>query len=138
MALQTQAFGSFTPSMFATFVAKIEKDTGVKITTDKGHVVHGSFEFDYDYNRADQLLHTQCTKKPMFLPAHVVLNGMSEEIAELRTATLQAASDANENIIKATQDGAPVDVHGRQVTGTYQSAINNANPQNQQVPGDGH
>jgi hypothetical protein len=85
MALQEQVFASFTPGLWQAFVNKIKADTGVVISTNTGTVKHGSFEFTYDYNPDTQMLVVQCTKKPLFIPANVILNGLSQEIAELKT-----------------------------------------------------
>jgi len=94
MALQAQAFGAFTPVMFAAFAAKIKADTGVDIEGNAGIVEHGSFTFKYDYSPATQLFHVQCLKKPLFIPASTIINGIAEEVAALKAinATGQPAS----------------------------------------------
>jgi hypothetical protein len=110
-----QAFGAFTPSMFDAFKVKIKQDVGVDLTKNADTVTHGSFVFTYDYNPEQQLLHIQCLKKPLFLPGSVIINGLAEEVAAIKAATQQAAVEDNENIIKGTQNGPAVDVHGQKV-----------------------
>lgn len=83
MALQVQTFSGFTPGKWAAFVAKIKADTGVVITADSGTVTHGSFEFTYAYNEAASTLTVQCLKKPLFIKASVIIEGLAEEIADL-------------------------------------------------------
>jgi hypothetical protein len=94
MSLQAQTFGAFTPLMFAAFAAKIKTDTGVDIEGNSGTVEHGSFTFKYDYNQSAQLLHIQCLKKPLFIPASTIINGIAEEVAALKAiqATGQPAN----------------------------------------------
>ena len=115
MSLQTQAFGGFTPDEFAAFAAKIKADTGVELTENAGTVAHGSFEFTYDYHPDTGLLHIQCQKKPLFIPAATIINGIAEEVAAIRAATALAASQKTENVIKATQDGPAVASQGQTV-----------------------
>lgn len=83
MALQKQSFGAFTPVMFQAFVSKVKVDTGVTISADSGVVTHGGFQFSYSYNPAEQMLVLQCLKKPLFLSSTTVLNGLSEEVANI-------------------------------------------------------
>lgn len=84
MALQSQTFADFSHAKWEAFVAKIATDTSVNLTTNTGHVKHGSFEFDYAYNPDTHVLTITCTHKPLFIPAHVILNGISDEILELK------------------------------------------------------
>ena len=86
MALQMQAFGGFTQDMFAAFADKIKQDVGVDLDGNSGTVEHGSFVFQYDYNPITQLLHIQCLKKPLFIPAATIISGINEEVAALRAA----------------------------------------------------
>lgn len=86
MALQMQVFNDFTTDMFAAFAAKILADTGVTINGYTGTVSHGSFTFQYAYDFDDQSLHIQCLKKPLFIPASTIINGIAEEVAALKGA----------------------------------------------------
>lgn len=86
MSLQMQTFSSFTLKMWAALVEKIKADTGVETTEYEGTVVHGSFTFTYAYDPESQVLVLQCQKKPFFLPASTVVNGLAEEVHELMTA----------------------------------------------------
>lgn len=86
MALQMQAFGAFTSDMFAAFAAKIKADIGIDIEGNSGTVEHGSFTFQYSYDPESRVLHIQCLKKPLFIPASTIVNGISEEVAALRAA----------------------------------------------------
>jgi hypothetical protein len=87
MSLQAQAFGAFTPAMFAAFAAKIKADVGVDLAgATAGTVTHGSFTFQYDYNPELAVLHIQCLKKPLFIPATTIINGIAEEVAALKGA----------------------------------------------------
>ena len=86
MALQMQAFGGFTQDMFEAFAEKIKQDVGVDIQGNSCTVEHGSFTFQYSYDSAALLLHIQCLKKPFFIPASMIINGISEEVAALRAA----------------------------------------------------
>lgn len=90
MALQKQTFTSFTPTMFSAFSAKVHADTGVEITGDAGTVTHGSFSFEYSYDSVAGVLNIQCLTKPLFIPASTIINGLAEEVAALRAATLAA------------------------------------------------
>lgn len=90
MSLQLQTFNEFTPAMFAAFAAKIQKDTGVAVKGDNGTVVHGSFTFTYNYDANTQVLLIQCLKKPIFINASTIINGLTEEILELKQAVLNA------------------------------------------------
>ena len=83
MALQVQTFTSFTPGKWAAFLNKIKADTGVEITTFTGEVTHGSFTFAYTYDKNAQVLTVQCLHKPIFITAATIVNGLSEEIADL-------------------------------------------------------
>jgi hypothetical protein len=86
MSLQAQSFGAFTPAMFEGFKAKIKADVGVELDKNADTVTHGSFVFQYDYNPETELLHIQCLKKPLFILASVIISGIAEEVAEIRTA----------------------------------------------------
>jgi hypothetical protein len=88
MSLQLQTFKGFTPTMFASFAAKTEKDTSTKIIGNSGTVVHGSFTFTYNFNPTTETLEIQCLKKPLFIPASTIINGIAEEVAELITSTI--------------------------------------------------
>jgi hypothetical protein len=97
MALQLQTFNHFTPAMYTAFAAKIQKDTDVTPnpitetdTSPAGEIVHGSFTFTYKYDSATSILTVQCLKKPLFIPASTIINGMAEEIAELIATVNQA------------------------------------------------
>lgn len=92
MALQLQAFAGITDAIWQAFKAKILHDTGVQITANTGTVTHGSFVFTYDYNSMAELLQIQCLKKPLFIPASTITNGIAQEIAELRTAPVAPPS----------------------------------------------
>ena len=87
MSLQLQTFNAFTPAMFSAFAAKIKSDTGVEIEGNSGTVEHGSFTFQYSYDPTALVLNVQCLKKPLFIPAGTIVNGISEEVAALRGAT---------------------------------------------------
>jgi hypothetical protein len=84
MALQKQSFSAFTPALWEAFVEKVKGDTGVEITEGSGTVDHGAFVFGYEYNAAAQVLSVQCLKKPLFIPASTIINGLTEEIAQLK------------------------------------------------------
>ena len=88
MSLQVQVFNEFTPAMFAAFAKKTETDTGTKITENKGTVVHGSFTFIYDYDPTNNCLTVQCLKKPLFIPASTIINGLTEEVLDLKQQVL--------------------------------------------------
>ena len=83
MALQVQTFRNVQPGKWAAFKAKIKADTGTEIENASGTVTHGSFEFMYVYNEQAQVLTIQCLKKPLFISAHTILQGLAEEIADL-------------------------------------------------------
>jgi hypothetical protein len=87
MALQMQTFNTFTPTMFSAFAAKIKQDIGIDIEGNIGTVEHGSFTFQYTYDPVAAVLNIQCLKKPLFIPASTIVNGISEEVAALRGAT---------------------------------------------------
>lgn len=100
MALQMQKFTNFTPAMYAAFAAKIKADVGVTLSADAGTITHGSFEFTYNYVRATQTFTIQCLKKPLFIPAAQIINGLAEEIAAIissvaKTQTLVMQHPAN-------------------------------------------
>jgi hypothetical protein len=101
MALQMQTFTGFTPPMMAAFAQKIAKDTGVQLKGNEGTVTHGSFEFTYSYDPTAGVLQIQCLKKPLFIPASTIINGIAEEVADLIAAT-KAASSIGSVDIKAT------------------------------------
>lgn len=86
MALQMQAFGGFTQDMFKAFAAKIKQDIGVELDKNADTVEHGSFTFQYSYDPESRVLHIQCLKKPLFIPASTIVNGIAEEVAALRAA----------------------------------------------------
>lgn len=118
MALQKQVFSNFSSDLWTAFVAKIKNDTGVEIpliaaplTEEEtaagkpplnvsGEVVHGSFTFDYDYNPTAQILTVQCTHKPLFLKASMVLDGLKEEILDLKP--LPAPTTVDGKLVAAT------------------------------------
>jgi hypothetical protein len=77
--------------MYAAFAAKIKNDTGVVIDANEGDVVHGSFTFHYDYDPVEQVLQVQCMRKPLFIPAATIVNGMAEEVAEIIASTKVAS-----------------------------------------------
>lgn len=86
MALQMQTFSNFTPGMFTALIDKIKMDTGQDIddTPDKTVTVkHGSFVFTFNYNSTTEVLKIQCLKKPLFIPATTIINGLTEEVAEV-------------------------------------------------------
>jgi hypothetical protein len=85
MALQVQTFQNFPVGKWLAFKQKIKADTGEEITTVSGTVKHGSFEFMYVYNSVAFVLTIQCLKKPIFINAHTILQGIAEEIADLPT-----------------------------------------------------
>jgi hypothetical protein len=88
MSLQMQTFNAFTPSMFAAFAAKIKADIGIDLAgATSGTVEHGSFTFQYTYDPTKLVLNIQCLKKPLFIPASTIVNGIAEEVATLRGAT---------------------------------------------------
>jgi hypothetical protein len=94
MALQVQTFNNFTPAMYSAFAAKIKNDTNVDVnpvtaddTAPAGTVTHGSFVFTYKYDSVAQVLTVQCQKKPIFIPASSIINGMAEEVAEIIATT---------------------------------------------------
>ena len=84
MALQNQTFTAFPPAMYGTFINKIKLTTGVVIDGNSGTVEHGSFTFTYLYDAANETLQIQCLKKPLFIPASTITNGIAEEVEELR------------------------------------------------------
>ena len=91
MALQMQTFTNVTEPMFDALVAKIKVDTGQDIAATANEtvtVVHGSFVFTYHYDPATKTLQVQCLKKPLFIPASTIINGLAEEIAEIIAATV--------------------------------------------------
>ena len=71
MALQNQTFTAFTPAMYGAFIDKIKLTTGVVIDGNSGTVEH-------------ETLQIQCLKKPLFIPASTITNGIAEEVEELR------------------------------------------------------
>jgi lipoate synthase len=86
MALQMQTFTNVTEPMFDALVAKIKADTGQDVAATANEtvtVVHGSFVFTYNYDPATKILQVQCLKKPLFIPASTIINGLAEEIAEI-------------------------------------------------------
>lgn len=91
MALQVQTFKDFTSAMMQAFAAKIYADTGAQLTGSNGTVVHGSFTFAWAYNPQAQILSIQCLKKPLFIPAAQIINGLAEEVAEIIASTVKAA-----------------------------------------------
>jgi hypothetical protein len=93
MALQLQTFNDFTPPMWSALAAKLKADTGVEVAApdkdtgvSQGTLVHGSFTFTYKYVPELQYLELQCQKKPLFIPASTIVNGLNEEVLELMTA----------------------------------------------------
>jgi hypothetical protein len=91
MALQVQTFTNITETMFDALVAKIKVDTGQNVAATANEtvtVVHGSFVFTYNYNPATKTLQVQCLKKPLFIPASTIINGLAEEIAEIIATTV--------------------------------------------------
>ena len=88
MALQVQTFPNFTPALYAAFCAKVKADTGVELTKPSGTVTHGSFVFTYAYDQVAQVFTMQCQKKPIFIPASTIINGLAEEIAEITATTV--------------------------------------------------
>ena len=101
MALQMQTFHDFTPQMYEAFKTKILKDTGVEIKEGtEGTVTHGSFQFTYNYNSTTQVFQVQCLKKPLFIKASTIVEGLAEEIAQLiadtASAPAVAAADTSE------------------------------------------
>ena len=91
MALQMQTFTNVSEPMFDALVAKIKADTGQDVTATANEtvtVVHGSFVFTYAYDPATKTLQVQCLKKPLFIPASTIINGLAEEIAEIIAATV--------------------------------------------------
>lgn len=91
MALQMQTFTNVTEPMFDALVAKIKADTGQDVTATANEIVtvtHGSFVFTYNYNPATKTLQVQCLKKPLFIPASTIINGLAEEIAEIIATTV--------------------------------------------------
>ena len=99
MALQKQTFTSFTPAMFSAFSAKIKNDIGVEITGDAGTVTHGGFSMQYSYDSVAGILNIQCLTKPLFIPASTIINGLAEEVAALRAATLTAPAPSTETTL---------------------------------------
>jgi hypothetical protein len=90
MALQMQTFSNFTPNMFSALINKIKTDTGQDIpeTLNKTvTVTHGSFVFTFNYNPTTEVLVIQCLKKPLFIPAAMIVNGLAEEVAEVIATT---------------------------------------------------
>lgn len=92
MALQNQTFPAITEAIWQAFVAKVKHDTGVEITSNSGTATHGSFVFTYNYDPTTFVLQIQCLKKPLFIPASTIVNGIAEEIAELRTVPTPPAA----------------------------------------------
>lgn len=92
MALQLQVFPGITAALWEAFKAKIQHDTGTEITANVGTVTHGSFVFTYNYNAEAELLQVQCLKKPLFIPASTIINGLAEEIASLKPASATPAA----------------------------------------------
>jgi hypothetical protein len=91
MSLQMQTFTNVTEPMFDALVAKIKADTGQEVAATANEtvtVVHGSFVFTYNYNPATKTLQVQCLKKPLFIPASTIINGLAEEIAEIIATTV--------------------------------------------------
>ena len=89
MSLQIQKFENVSPAVVAALQDKIKNTAGTESTTaDNGYVtvVHGSFTFTYIYNTDTKELIVQCLKKPLFIPAATILNGLAEEITELITS----------------------------------------------------
>jgi hypothetical protein len=95
MSLQLQTFPNFSAAMFAAFSAKIKADTGAVITSNVGTIVHGSFTFTYNFNPSLNQLQVQCLKKPIFLPASTVTNGLAEEVLEIQQQVLEAVAKAS-------------------------------------------
>jgi hypothetical protein len=93
MALQLQRFPGFSPEAFAEFKAKVNTDTGVEITSNVGTVTHGSFVFTYNYDPNAEVLLVQCQKKPLFIPAATIINGLNEEVLTLMAQALQKAQN---------------------------------------------
>jgi hypothetical protein len=106
MALQILTFPTFTPAMWQAFITKIKGDTGVEITAASGTVTHGSFVFNYTYNSTQQVLEVQCLKKPLFIPASTINNGLKEEIAELITTVQNAPPPSPLTTLVAAQTAA--------------------------------
>jgi hypothetical protein len=91
MALQMQTFTNVTEPMFDALIVKIKADTGQDIAATANETVtvtHGSFVFTYNYNPATKTLQVQCLKKPLFIPASTIINGLAEEIAEIIATTV--------------------------------------------------
>ena len=91
MALQMQTFTNVTEPMFDALIVKIKADTGQDIAATANEtvtVVHGLFVFTYNYNPATKTLQVQCLKKPLFIPASTIINGLAEEIAEIIATTV--------------------------------------------------
>ena len=91
MALQMQTFTNVTEPMFDALVAKIKADTGQDVAATVNEtvtVIHGSFVFTYNYNPTTKTLLVQCLKKPLFIPASTIINGLAEEVAEIIATTV--------------------------------------------------
>ena len=91
MALQMQTFTNVTEPMFDALVAKIKADTGQEVAATVNETVkvtHGSFVFTYHYDPTTKILQVQCLKKPLFIPASTIINGLAEEIAEIIATTV--------------------------------------------------
>jgi hypothetical protein len=91
MALQVQTFINFTEPMFDALVAKIKADTGQDVAATANELVkvtHGSFVFTYHYDPVTKTLQIQCLKKPLFIPAVTIINGLAEEVAEIIATTV--------------------------------------------------
>jgi hypothetical protein len=125
LALQQQNFTGITPAVYAAFAEKVLLDTGVQIegdgTTDSEAtldkpVVHGGFSFIYKYSAAAGTLQIQCLTKPLLVTSHSVINGIAEEVAEIKMNVSLAQSQAAENVVKATPASPAVPSQGQPVT----------------------
>jgi hypothetical protein len=90
MALQMQTFSNFTPAMFTALINKINTDTGQNIAETLNETVtvtHGSFVFTFNYNPTTAVLMIQCLKKPLFISATMIVNGLAEEVVEVIATT---------------------------------------------------
>lgn len=109
MSLQLQTFTDVTPAVFDAFAAKVKEDVGVDCpaTPDLKFVTitHGPLVFQYMYNTETEVLLVQVLKKPLFIKASRVTEGIAEEVAELRSLVHNTTVAASENLIKATPDG---------------------------------
>ena len=110
MALQQQNFTGITPAVYVAFAQKVKQDTGVDIEGDgtqdseatlENPVTHGGFSFIYKYVAAAGTLMIQCLTKPLLLPSHSVIQGIAEEVAEIKGRVALAALTTQENVVKA-------------------------------------